>query len=554
MNKIKYIISLLIMVISTMTFAQSNFINYQGLASDVNGNELQNQTITITVEIKFGSPTAIADYEETHSVTTNNFGVFSLQIGSGTVVSGDYSTLVWNDNTYVTTSIDGTEVGTTEMHAVPFALNSGDSVWQKNGNTISNTNSGNVGIGTTTPMSKLDIVENADGGEYKSAITFQDGGSDTDFWMARKDEGSAPGGDGLDNDKFVIGKGNIAGVNPYLTIASDGNIGIGTTTPLTKLHVNEGTIRVDRGSQIIGINPNFGLLNTHATIGTASNTPLRLQVNSDDKISILNNGNVGIGITNPTADLHVFSTSDTKIRSEGVNPRFDLFGANHWHMQSVDANGRYRIFDETNGAERFSILANGNIGIGTTTPISKLHIDNSDNATAWSTQITTGNNSGLLVDGLNILATNRVFQASNGAGTEMVVLGNGNVGIGTTNPSYNLEVSGNNNQFALIKNTATGDGLFIKAGSGTAELQTAGGSETLAIRTNGIERMRITNNGNIGIGTATPQATMHINGFMKLEPQNSAPTSPTKGMIYYDNNTDTIKVYTGLQWNTLGFL
>ncbi len=66
-----------------------------------------------------------------------------------------------------------------------------------------------------------------------------------------------------------------------------------------------------------------------------------------------------------------------------------------------------------------------------------------------------------------------------------------------------------------------------------------------------IERMRIDSEGNVGINLTNPQAPLHINDFMKLEPKNSAPTSPTKGMIYYDNNDNKIKVYTGSSWENL---
>ncbi len=56
---------------------------------------------------------------------------------------------------------------------------------------------------------------------------------------------------------------------------------------------------------------------------------------------------------------------------------------------------------------------------------------------------------------------------------------------------------------------------------------------------------------NVGIGTLDPEASLHINDFMKLEPRSSTPPSPTKGMIYYDSNDDKVKVYTGSVWENL---
>ena len=66
-----------------------------------------------------------------------------------------------------------------------------------------------------------------------------------------------------------------------------------------------------------------------------------------------------------------------------------------------------------------------------------------------------------------------------------------------------------------------------------------------------IERMRINPEGFVGINSANPEAPLHVNDFMKLEPRNSAPSSPTKGMIYYDSLVDKVKVYTGTAWEDL---
>lgn len=56
---------------------------------------------------------------------------------------------------------------------------------------------------------------------------------------------------------------------------------------------------------------------------------------------------------------------------------------------------------------------------------------------------------------------------------------------------------------------------------------------------------------NTGIGTWDPKAPLHITDFMKLEPRSTAPSSPSKGMIYYDSSDDKLKVYTGSAWENL---
>jgi len=53
---------------------------------------------------------------------------------------------------------------------------------------------------------------------------------------------------------------------------------------------------------------------------------------------------------------------------------------------------------------------------------------------------------------------------------------------------------------------------------------------------------------NIGINTLDPEASLHINDFMKLEPRSAAPASPTEGMIYYDGTLKKLRVYDGGTW------
>ncbi|MHA7058629.1 hypothetical protein ACWGOQ_0015500 [Aquimarina sp. M1] len=137
--------------------AQKNFINYQGVAKNAGGEILNNQSINIQIAIKFGAPDIAASYVENHTVTTSANGVFSLLIGNGAPVTGDFSTLQWGGiASYITVSLNGAEVGTNELMAVPYAITSGDNRWISNGNDINNINSGNVGI-DRNPTAKLDV-------------------------------------------------------------------------------------------------------------------------------------------------------------------------------------------------------------------------------------------------------------------------------------------------------------------------------------------------------------------------------------------------------------
>jgi hypothetical protein len=97
------------------------------------------------------------------------------------------------------------------------------------------------------------------------------------------------------------------------------------------------------------------------------------------------------------------------------------------------------------------------------------------------------------------------------ATTKMVITSGGNVGIGTTTPTVDLEVSSSSNPFILVKNTTSTSGLYIKADNdGDTELQTAGGNNNLVLRTSGTERVRVDHNGFVGIGTNTPSNRLHV--------------------------------------------
>ena len=128
--KKNYIILLIAILFSGTGIAQTlqkNFINYQGVARSA-GNELMaSEDMTIGISLRFGASNAAIEYEENHALTTDANGVFSMKIGGGSTVSGDYDTLPWGSlATYVTVTINGNEVGTTEMMAVPYAISSGD--------------------------------------------------------------------------------------------------------------------------------------------------------------------------------------------------------------------------------------------------------------------------------------------------------------------------------------------------------------------------------------------------------------------------------------------
>ncbi len=150
-------------------------MNYQAVARNATGNPLISQTISVRFSIRASSASGTIEYQETQTLTTNTFGLFSAAIGSGTISSGTWAAITWNAALhFLQVELDpagGTawlDMGTSQLLSVPYsfysntALNSLDNHWDYfSGDMWNNPVTGNVGIGTTTPTHPLDIQDPA---------------------------------------------------------------------------------------------------------------------------------------------------------------------------------------------------------------------------------------------------------------------------------------------------------------------------------------------------------------------------------------------------------
>jgi hypothetical protein len=104
-------------------------LNYQAVARDASGNLLANQTVGIKINIHQGSLSGSIVYSETFAPTTNQFGLFTIPIGQGTVVSGSFSGITWSTGNYwLQVQMDPTggatyaNMGTDQLLTVPYAM------------------------------------------------------------------------------------------------------------------------------------------------------------------------------------------------------------------------------------------------------------------------------------------------------------------------------------------------------------------------------------------------------------------------------------------------
>jgi hypothetical protein len=206
-----------------------------------------------------------------------------------------------------------------------------------------------------------------------------DSNSDHKFILNRYFSGSG------END-FQIQKAG----SPQLTIDKDGNVGIGNTAPFQKLSVN-GIINSDTNEDYYGawMNGNSAAgQDSYFAAGTwynnagyfkfiQSGTPHRLSIytyNTSDHVTLQEaGGNVGIGTTSPAVNLHVESSTSAQFKVGNGTQFLRLYADADEATILADGSVDMRFY--TAGAEKMRIDTNGNVGIGTTSPSTKLDVD-----------------------------------------------------------------------------------------------------------------------------------------------------------------------------------
>jgi hypothetical protein len=224
-------------------------------------------------------------------------------------------------------------------------------------------------------------------------------------------------------------------------------------------------------------------------------------------------GNVSIGPASPTGRLTV---SGAGAFDAAGAARFDLINTTTGagFLQHVTDSGLLQ-FATTAGATRMVIDPIGNIGIGTITPSERLHVLRSgDYQLRLENQATGGGfwNIGQSDNIFNIGGKKLAFvpDSTNSSAATVVFTNDGQVGIGTASPSAKLTVSGAGAYNAA--GAARFDLFNTTANTGFLQHVTDGGLLQFTT-TSGNTRMVIDPNGNVGVGTVTPQAKLQIGGI-----------------------------------------
>nr|BAR34656.1 hypothetical protein [uncultured Mediterranean phage uvMED] len=329
-----------------------------------------------------------------------------------------------------------------------------------------------------------------------------------------------------------------------MRILSGGNVGIGTTSPSHKLQVNDNSagnttyaIVSDNngasGTTVAGLGfANGGSLKSSITAAVFGNDFMTFNVGGSgttERMRIDSSGNVGIGTTSPAKTLEVNAGTNTEMRiGTTTNGSLQLGHFGNGTFIGTDS-GTPSAADlvrlGTGGVERMRIDASGNVGIGTSSPSQKLDVDTGHIAVdagyglVWSGDadriITPEDNS---VGGLFKVASAAATRFMRGSSESMRIDASGNVGIGTSNPSF-----------------GSGSGLEIeRAGIATIRLQNSNSKSveitqdsdfTIASK-NSSSNIILMPTSSVGIGTSSPSKSLHIlNADPVIRLEDSSPSA-----------------------------
>ncbi len=139
-------------------------ITYQAVARDTAGNLIANQSISLRFSIHDATANGTVVYSERHVTTTDELGLFNVNVGQGTFLSGNFSTIAWSSGSkFLQMEIDpagGTSysnMGAQQMLSVPYALSSGNT-WSLTGNAATSSHF----LGTTNPTDLIVKTNNTE--------------------------------------------------------------------------------------------------------------------------------------------------------------------------------------------------------------------------------------------------------------------------------------------------------------------------------------------------------------------------------------------------------
>ena len=454
------------MALTTFGQAPEGF-KYQAVVRDAGNAIITNQAVGIQLTIQQGSAGGTAVYTETFAPITNAYGLLNLEIGTGTTTD-DFTTIDWSNGTYfIETAIDATGgtnysvMGTSQLMSVPYALyakTSGNGIGPQGpqGDTGTTGPIGPAGTDGANGLSAYDLAFAADStigleSQWLASLKGDTGltgpigpaGADgTDGFSAYDLAFTADSTIGLESQWLASLKGDtgLAGpIGPAGVDGTDGTNGIDGQDGATGPAGANGTNGIDGQDGATGP---AGADGQDGATGPAGSDATNFWTQSNSNV-YRSSGNVGIETTSPVTGLDVLSStySNTTAKFGATSPVYII------NNNPIIGFNQYYDSGWKTGTSGYS----GSIGVSTS--YGNIFFNTS------STSV-----------GANAATSNI---------QRMIILNNGNVGIGTTNiPTAKLEVNGT----ARITDLAgSGDRMVVADAEGDLSTQAIGTGPTYTI-------------------------------------------------------------------------
>ena len=320
-------------------------------------------------------------------------------------------------------------------------------------------------------------------------------------------------------------------------IASDGDVGIGTTSPSARLHVYQATgddvgIRIQNNDGYAELEADADELNYNADSHVFNN-----QADSSEYMRINSSGKVGIGTTSPAGGLHVDAAS-------GVDgPVFDSGG-------TANTNHALLVRDSSNN-QLLRVNNNGNVGIGQSSPNALLEVNSGtagnevqriEGSYSGSSSVVLSNwrrAGGAVAANLQYhdsspikmtlgTSTSHNFVLKTADTDRLTIDNSGNVGIGATSPAELLHVSATSPAILIeATDTSTGESKLQLGKTGNTnvgEIKYSHSNNSLSFRVNDGEKARIDSSGRLLVGTSSSVAFNGVPSAVQIQGSTNATT------------------------------